>query len=83
MARLRIAGIDYPEEDMMLRLILRLGERVPKEHDMGMMATIGRLSDNMIDNLAVSSHHACVFRDATSLSSRTWKHEWQGRQRHA
>ena len=49
----------------MPRLILRLEESVLKEHDMGMMATIGRLSDNsvMIDNAAVSGHHACVFRD--------------------
>jgi hypothetical protein len=51
---------------MMPRLILQLEDRVLKEYDMGMMATIGRLSDNsvMIDNPAVSSHHACVFRDA-------------------
>jgi len=50
---------------MMPRLILRLEESVLKEYDMGMMATIGRLSDNsvMIDNPAVSSHHACLFRD--------------------
>lgn len=50
---------------MMPRLILQLEDRVLKEYDMGMMATIGRLSDNsvMIDNPAVSSHHACVFRD--------------------
>ena len=49
----------------MPRLILQLEDRVLKEYDMGMMATIGRLSDNsvMIDNPAVSSHHACVFRD--------------------
>ena len=49
----------------MPRLILRLEESVLKEYDMGMMATIGRLSDNsvMIDNAAVSGHHACVFRD--------------------
>ena len=49
----------------MPRLILQLEDRVLKEYDMGMMATIGRLPDNsvMIDNPAVSSHHACVFRD--------------------
>ena len=45
--------------------ILRLEESVVNEYNMGMMATIGRLSDNsvMIDNAAVSGHHACVFRD--------------------
>ena len=49
----------------MPRLILQLEDRVLKEYDMGTMATIGRLPDNsvMIDNPAVSSHHACVFRD--------------------
>lgn len=49
----------------MPKLILQLEDRVLKEYDMGMMATIGRLSDNsvMIDSPAVSSHHACVFRD--------------------
>ena len=49
----------------MPRLILRLEEQVLKQYDMGMTASIGRLSDNsvMIDNPAVSSHHACVFRD--------------------
>ena len=49
----------------MPRLILQLDDRVLKQYDMGMMATIGRLSDNsvMIDSPAVSSHHACVFRD--------------------
>jgi hypothetical protein len=36
---------------------------------MGMMATIGRLSDNsvMIDSPEVSSHHACVFRDGDQI----------------
>ena len=49
----------------MPRLILQFEDRVLKEFDMGMMATIGRLSDNsvVIDNPAVSSHHACVFRE--------------------
>ena len=39
----------------MPRLILQLEDRVLKEYDMGMMATIGRLPDNsvMIDNPAV------------------------------
>jgi pSer/pThr/pTyr-binding forkhead associated (FHA) protein len=50
---------------MMPRLILQLEERVLNAHEMGTMATIGRVSDNSIavDDPAVSSHHACVFRD--------------------
>jgi pSer/pThr/pTyr-binding forkhead associated (FHA) protein len=50
---------------MMPRLTLQLDDCVLKEYDLGMMATIGRLSDNsvMIDNPAVSNHHALVFRD--------------------
>jgi pyruvate/2-oxoglutarate dehydrogenase complex dihydrolipoamide acyltransferase (E2) component len=50
---------------MMPKLVLQLDDRVLKEYDMGTMATIGRLSDNSIaiDSPAVSSHHACVFRD--------------------
>ena len=49
----------------MPKLILQLEDRVLKEYDMGTMVTIGRLSDNsvIIDSPAVSSHHACVFRD--------------------
>jgi len=59
----------------MPKLILQLEDRVLKEYDMGMMATIGRLSDNsvMIDRHAVSSHHACVSATATSLSWKTSK----------
>src|SRR6516164_6387182 len=36
-----------------------------KRYPLGSMVTIGRLPDNtvVIDNPAVSSHHACVFRD--------------------
>jgi hypothetical protein len=50
---------------MMPKLILQLEDRVLKEYDLGMMVTIGRLPDNsvIIDNPAVSSHHACIFRD--------------------
>ena len=49
----------------MPRLILQLDDQVLKEYEMGATATIGRLSDNSvaIDSPAVSSHHACVFRD--------------------
>jgi pSer/pThr/pTyr-binding forkhead associated (FHA) protein len=48
----------------MPRLILQFENRVLKECSVGLMVTIGRLPDNtlMIDNPAVSSHHACVFR---------------------
>ena len=50
---------------MMPTLILQLDDRVLKAHEMGMTATIGRMSDNSIaiDDAAVSSHHACVFRE--------------------
>src|SRR5436190_6179860 len=50
---------------MMPRLILQFENRVLKEYPTGVMMTIGRLPDNavMIDNPAVSSHHACVHRD--------------------
>ena len=49
----------------MARLILQFEDRVLKECSVGLMATIGRLPDNtlVIDNPAVSGHHACVFRD--------------------
>src|SRR5713226_9116458 len=62
---LRNAGDDKREEHMMAKLILQFEDHVVKEYAVGMMATIGRLSENtvMIDNAAVSSHHACVFRD--------------------
>jgi len=46
-------------------LILQFEDRVLRECPVGLMTTIGRLPDNniMIENPAVSSHHACVFRD--------------------
>jgi len=45
--------------------MLQFEDQILKEYAVGVMATIGRLSDNtvMIDSPAVSSHHACVFRD--------------------
>jgi pSer/pThr/pTyr-binding forkhead associated (FHA) protein len=45
---------------------LQFEEQVLKEWPADLMLTIGRLPDNdvVIDNPAVSSHHACVFRDA-------------------
>ncbi len=49
----------------MPRLMLRFEDRVLRECPLGLMVTIGRLPDNnvIIDNPAVSSHHACIFRD--------------------
>jgi pSer/pThr/pTyr-binding forkhead associated (FHA) protein len=49
----------------MAKLILEFDGLVLNECPIGLMATIGRLPDNalVIDNPAVSSHHACVFRD--------------------
>ncbi len=53
----------------MARLILNFGGRVTQEYGLGLMVTIGRTPDNVvtIDNPAVSSHHACVFRDGESF----------------
>lgn len=49
----------------MPRLTLQCEDRVLKHYAVGPMATIGRLADNtiIIDSPAVSSHHACIFRD--------------------
>jgi pSer/pThr/pTyr-binding forkhead associated (FHA) protein len=49
----------------MAKLTLQFDELILNEYPIGLMATIGRLPDNtlVIDNPAVSSHHACVFRD--------------------
>ncbi len=49
----------------MAKLVLQFEDHVVKEYAVGMMATIGRLSENtvVIDSPAVSSHHACVVRD--------------------
>lgn len=48
----------------MPKLVLQFEDRVLKECSVGLMVTIGRLPDNavVIDNPAVSSHHACIFR---------------------
>jgi hypothetical protein len=53
----------------MARLTLKLGDQVLKEYPVGSMANIGRVADNTIsiDNAAVSSHHACIFRDGGDL----------------
>jgi pSer/pThr/pTyr-binding forkhead associated (FHA) protein len=53
------------EERLMASVKLQFEERVLKEWPADLMLTIGRLPDNdvVIDNPAVSSHHACLFRD--------------------
>jgi hypothetical protein len=54
----------------MARLTLQLEDRVLKEYAIGTLATIGRLGDNtiVIDNPAVSSHHASVFKQGGLLA---------------
>ena len=49
----------------MASLILQFEDRVLNEYMAGVMLTIGRLPDNavILDNPAVSGHHACIFRD--------------------
>ena len=49
----------------MASLTLQHDDRVLKQYAVGPSVTIGRLPDNtvVIDNAAVSSHHACVFRE--------------------
>jgi pSer/pThr/pTyr-binding forkhead associated (FHA) protein len=45
--------------------VLKFEDRVIQEYGLGLMVTIGRTPDNVltIDNPAVSTHHACIFRD--------------------
>jgi pSer/pThr/pTyr-binding forkhead associated (FHA) protein len=49
----------------MASLTLQFEDHVMQQYPVGTTVTIGRLPDNtvVIDNAAVSSHHACVFRD--------------------
>ncbi len=49
----------------MASIKLQLDDQVLNEYIVGPVVTIGRLPDNtvVIDSPAVSSHHACVFRD--------------------
>jgi pSer/pThr/pTyr-binding forkhead associated (FHA) protein len=54
----------------MAKLLLKYEERVLKEVPMGaQVVKIGRVPDNtvLIDNPAVSSHHARIFRDADNF----------------
>ena len=48
----------------MAKLVLQFEDRVLKECSVGLLVTIGRMPDNtvVIENPAVSSHHACIFR---------------------
>ncbi len=53
----------------MPRLTLSRDDKVVKRYSMGPIVTIGRLPDNtiVIDNPAVSGHHACVSLDGGSF----------------
>src|SRR5688572_29969321 len=53
----------------MATLALRCEESARKQYAVGVAVTIGRLPDNtiVIENPAVSSHHACVFRDGDNF----------------
>jgi pSer/pThr/pTyr-binding forkhead associated (FHA) protein len=57
------------EEDRMASLRLLADDGAAKEYGIGPTITIGRLHDNaiVIDRPAVSSHHACVFRDGAAF----------------
>src|SRR5688500_12339696 len=59
------SGRDRQGEGMMAKLTLQFEGRVLKEYVVGKSLTIGRLPDNtiVIENPAVSAHHARVFRD--------------------
>jgi len=51
------------------RLILRFDDKIVKRYPLGPIVTIGRLPDNavVIDNPAVSGHHACLSLDGSSF----------------
>jgi pSer/pThr/pTyr-binding forkhead associated (FHA) protein len=53
----------------MATLMLQYEDRIVKAYPVAPMMTIGRLSDNavVVDNPAVSSHHACVFREGNDF----------------
>lgn len=53
----------------MPKLVLKFGDRILKEYAVESEVTIGRLPDNtiVIDNPAVSSHHARVFLDGDQV----------------
>ena len=49
----------------MPKIVLQFEGRLLKDYDVGGRLSIGRLPDNtvVIDNPAVSGHHACIYRD--------------------
>jgi predicted component of type VI protein secretion system len=53
----------------MASLTLRIDNAASKEYGIGPSITIGRLHDNavVIDQPAVSSHHACIFREGEAF----------------
>jgi len=53
----------------MASLTLKIDGAASKEYGIGPSITIGRLHDNaiVIDQPAVSSHHACIFRDGAAF----------------
>src|SRR5262249_1742185 len=57
------------QEGIVPRLILRLDDKVVTRYSMGPVVTIGRLPDNtiVIDNGAVSGHHACASLDGADF----------------
>jgi pSer/pThr/pTyr-binding forkhead associated (FHA) protein len=60
---------DTPREGMMSKLMLQFDGVVLKEFAIGTSVTIGRLPDNtvIIENPAVSGHHARVYRDGDAV----------------
>ena len=57
-------------EGIVPRLILQFEDQVLKECSLGPKTTIGRLPDNtvVIDNPAVSGHHACIVRNGDAYT---------------
>jgi len=57
-------------EGIVPRLILQFEDQVLKECPLGAKTTIGRLPDNsvVIDNPAVSGHHACIVRNGDAYT---------------
>ena len=57
-------------EGIVPRVILQFEDQVLKEYPLGTKTTIGRLPDNtvVIDNPAVSGHHACIVRNGDAYT---------------
>jgi pSer/pThr/pTyr-binding forkhead associated (FHA) protein len=62
-------GLAELEEDRMASVTLQTDGAASKEYGIGRTITIGRLRDNaiVIDQPAVSSHHACIFREGETF----------------